>query len=192
LSSKTIAKPGYWESSIDASRVANSAPRLADLKIHDSGVYWLESQASENGRMALVYSDGHTSQIILPSPFGINSKVHEYGGASFCLTDEHVYFVNAKDQNLYRLELRNRSVACVYENKHHRFGDLTWDRTRQQIICVCEEHNEGKEPVNSIVAIDAQGTLHTLASGNDFYAYPRLNQKENKLCWIEWSHPNMP
>lgn len=31
-----------------------------------------------------------------------------------------------------------------------------------------------------------------LIGGNDFYAFPRLDSKGEKIAWIEWSHPNMP
>ena len=31
-----------------------------------------------------------------------------------------------------------------------------------------------------------------LVSGSDFYAFPRLDPKDERLAWIEWNHPNMP
>nr|ACN28162.1 unknown [Zea mays] len=31
-----------------------------------------------------------------------------------------------------------------------------------------------------------------LISGNDFYAFPRIDQNKKRIAWIEWSHPNMP
>ncbi|RZC67246.1 hypothetical protein C5167_010938 [Papaver somniferum] len=31
-----------------------------------------------------------------------------------------------------------------------------------------------------------------LVGGNDFYAFPRLDSKGERLAWIEWGHPNMP
>lgn len=30
-----------------------------------------------------------------------------------------------------------------------------------------------------------------LVRGNDFYAFPRLDQNGKRLAWIEWGHPNM-
>ena len=31
-----------------------------------------------------------------------------------------------------------------------------------------------------------------LVSGNDFYAFPRVDPSGKRMAWIEWSHPNMP
>ncbi|CAN1273885.1 Dipeptidyl peptidase family member 6 [Linum perenne] len=31
-----------------------------------------------------------------------------------------------------------------------------------------------------------------LVGGNDFYAFPRLDPKGERMAWIEWGHPNMP
>lgn len=31
-----------------------------------------------------------------------------------------------------------------------------------------------------------------LVSGSDFYAFPRMDSKGERIAWIEWHHPNMP
>lgn len=31
-----------------------------------------------------------------------------------------------------------------------------------------------------------------LVGGNDFYAFPRIDPKGERVAWIEWGHPNMP
>ena len=30
-----------------------------------------------------------------------------------------------------------------------------------------------------------------LVSGNDFYAFPRVDPTKKRMAWIEWSNPNM-
>ena len=39
---------------------------------------------------------------------------------------------------------------------------------------------------------DGEGEQRVLASGHDFYAFPRLNPDGSQLCFISWDHPNMP
>ena len=59
--------------------------------------------------------------------------------------------------------------------------------------------------VRSMLAFDVYllsyiSTLHIvyieepkeLIGGNDFYAFPRIDQNKRRMAWIEWSHPNMP
>ncbi|EXB75620.1 hypothetical protein L484_026096 [Morus notabilis] len=36
------------------------------------------------------------------------------------------------------------------------------------------------------------GEPEVLVGGNDFYAFPRIDPKGERMAWIEWSHPNMP
>ena len=31
-----------------------------------------------------------------------------------------------------------------------------------------------------------------LVSGSDFYAFPRMDPRGERMAWIEWHHPNMP
>jgi hypothetical protein len=30
-----------------------------------------------------------------------------------------------------------------------------------------------------------------LVSGNDFYAFPRIDPTDKRMAWIEWSNPTM-
>jgi len=129
----------------------------------------------------------------LPAPFSHQSRVHEYGGMAYAMDDSHLYFVNAADQRIYQLALAQDKQPVAITAAGSRFADLVIDQARQQLIAVCETHHDNREPENTLVSIVlADGSLSTLASGADFYAFPRISPDSKQLCWIEWQHPNMP
>src|SRR5205823_291866 len=73
--------------------------------------------------------------------------------------------------------------------------DFQYDARRKRLVCVCEDHSgeAGQEPVNCIVAVDADGGEPTvLVTGHDFYSSPRLSPDGAHLAWLAWNHPDMP
>ena len=136
--------------------------------------------------------DGQVSEV-LSSNYNVRTTVHEYGGSCFAVNDDSIFFSNFKDQRLYR-STSNAEPTPITPHGNFRYADLTIDRKRNRIICVCEDHSVvGREPVNSIVTVPLQGGKPSvLISGNDFYASPRLSSDGSRLAWITWNHPNMP
>ncbi len=66
---------------------------------------------------------------------------------------------------------------------------------RSRWIGVRESHaGAGGHVENAIVEVDlaTEGAGRVLASGNDFYASPRLSPSGDHLAWLTWHHPNMP
>ncbi|MDO7653886.1 MAG: prolyl oligopeptidase family serine peptidase, partial [Porticoccus sp.] len=160
-------------------------------------LYWLESRPWENGRSVVVQRNikGETTDV-LPAPLSARSKVHEYGGTPYIVIDDVLYFCLYDDQRIYRLDLKdNKAVPepITAENKY-RYADFCYDKHRHRLICVAENHDNEPEPENTIVAVPLDGSmsLTTLCHGDDFYAYPRLDNTGTQLCWISWNHPNMP
>ncbi|XP_020090133.1 uncharacterized protein LOC109711484 isoform X3 [Ananas comosus] len=59
-----------------------------------------------------------------------------------------------------------------------------------------EDHRTSSlNPTTTIVAIHLSNEdIHepkVLLSGNDFYAFPRVDPSGKRIAWVEWSHPNM-
>jgi len=77
-----------------------------------------------------------------------------------------------------------------------RYADACFDRKRQRLICVREDHTlEGVEAANTIVSLNLEANENcgqVLASGNDFYSSPRVSSDAKHLAWLTWNHPNMP
>ena len=94
---------GSWESPITASKVASDSTGLSEVRVHNGDVYWLELRPSEGGRMVVVkWSEEVGVSDIIPEGYNARSRVHEYGGGSYHLVGDDVYFVNFEDQRVYR------------------------------------------------------------------------------------------
>ena len=189
---------GSWPSTISAELITRAAPSLNFVRAHGDSLYWVEGRPWEAGRNVIMCRDGNGRIAdVLPPPYSHYSKVHEYGGMAYALDDDHLYFVNASDQRVYRLSLNDKGTPqAITAEGPWRFADLMLDSQNQRLIAVCEEHNdERQEAENYLAAIalnSGSAIIKKLVSGADFYAYPRLSPDQNQLCWIQWSHPNMP
>ncbi|WP_096084641.1 alpha/beta hydrolase family protein [Agaribacterium haliotis] len=207
---------GCWPSSISPEMVASAAPRLGEAQCHGQQLYWLQSLAEESGRVTIMRGRGENYESILAAPYSVRSRVHEYGGQSLCFSDTELFFVNAEDQGIYRLALEGSGEpVLLFQQDNLRFADLVFRRQSapyqnpreqahrnqenldvqstetQSLIAVAEQHSD-KGVSNFLVCISLDGQIHTLETGADFYAYPRLNHDGSLLCWISWMHPDMP
>lgn len=193
MSEKILAAPGSWESNINTDFVVNGSPRISDLLMTSTGSYWLESIPSEKGRMAILrYHNGETTNI-LAEDFNVRSKVHEYGGGAFCVTETEIFFVNADDQEVYRFPIdQSEQPRKITDHPDSRFADLHWDAFSNCLIAIREQHSTQGEVKNTVVRICESGQVSALTEGDDFYSYPRISPSGKYICWISWQHPNMP
>lgn len=195
---KTPAACGSWDSPVSEAMVTEAAPGLDFLTLDNGSLYWVESRPWEAGRSVLMVRkpDG-TVKDVLPAPWSVQSKVHEYGGICYCIKGSSLWFVNAADQAIYCLEMSADQPPRKLTSSAMRFADFSL--SARGLIAVAEDHsqvgNDGglREPENLLVAIDLDsGEVNSLARGADFYASPRVSPDGNTLCWLQWNHPNMP
>jgi len=183
---------GAWPSPIDAQIVASGAMGYGELRCTDDAVYWLESRPEEGGRTTLVRHVSGSAMELTAAPFNPRSRVHEYGGGSYCVGGGHAYFVNFADQNIYAVRVEGTDAKprqVTQGDADERFADLAWDGTA--LVAVRERHGDG-EPVNDLVRVDAvAGEIQQLHGGHDFYAAPRPSA-DGRLAFLAWDHPNMP
>ena len=185
-----------WESPISASLVASSKINFGDLAIDGNDIYWTETKADENGRSVIVrHRENAPIKIINRAPYDVKSKVHEYGGGSFCAYNGTVFFSNFTDQKIYRVKETDKDPEPITSNSDNtRYADYLFDNSRKNLIGIRETHSESGSIENCIVAIDTEGRQKEkiLAEGADFYSSPRLSPDAKFLAWIQWDHPNMP
>ncbi|SDZ84287.1 S9 family peptidase [Microbulbifer marinus] len=196
----TTAPYGSWKSIIGAELLVEGSVRLSEASLVDGCCYWLESRPAEKGRSVLVqYCPQRGRRDLLPTPLSVRSKAHEYGGASYLVSGNTVYFVLAEDQRIYRMDLDSQLPEPITSEGHFRYADLVLDHKRQRLLCVQEDHtpcDSGGEARARILAIDLNNPLanppQILAEGADFYSNPALSPNGGRLSFLRWHHPNMP
>jgi dipeptidyl aminopeptidase/acylaminoacyl peptidase len=191
---------GTWPSPISAATAAEASRRFGSVQAAGGAVYWSESRPEEGGRQALLRADAAGNvEDLLPPPFSARSRVHEYGGGEFLAVEAAVFFVNDKDQDIYRVE-PGRPPQRITDAPSTRFADFVHDPLRGRLIAVGEVHETGETagerlPRNALVAVALSGTrgrIAELAAGRDFYASPRLSPDGRSLAFLAWDLPDMP
>jgi dipeptidyl aminopeptidase/acylaminoacyl peptidase len=192
--SKTIAPYGSWKSPITTDLLTSAGIGLGQIEVTSDGIYWLEGRPVEAGRVVVVHEKRGD---VLPAPFNARTRVHEYGGGAYFAFGPTIFFSNFVDQALYRMDYGSDPRPITPEPKipaglRYADGRLTPDG--KTIICVREQHREGAEAINDLVAIPSDGSAEprTIVSGADFYSFPRISPDGKQLAWLSWNHPEMP
>ena len=194
---------GSWQSPITSDLIVTQSISLSEVRFDGQSVYWLEARPQEQGRNVVVRAGGvgASTTDLMPKPFNVRTRVHEYGGGAWTVALGVLYFSNFADGRLYRLgpgesEPAPLTPAPITRDRHWRFADGIIDHGRHLWIGVREDHTDAGQPVNAIVAVDLTqpGTApgHIIAGGHDFFASPRLSPDGRYLAWLGWDHPNMP
>jgi len=166
-----------------AAQAVAAGTDFAELSLSPAGLFWNQYRPEDAASRVWRWQNG-VAQCLTPSDFSVQSRVYEYGGGSFCLTDQAVAFVNASDQQIYLQPFEGVPAPLTQGDK--RYGDV---RFAQGKILAVEEDGD----THRLVSIDtADGTRHVLAEGADFYAAPTLSPDGQRLAWIEWWRPHQP
>lgn len=207
MAEPTLAPYGAWKSPITAGLLVGGSIGLAEIVLEGDDVYWLEGRPTEGGRNVIVRRDagGHTVDIT-PSGFNVRTRVHEYGGGAYTVVDGVVYFANFADQRVYRQAPGAAPEPLTPPGVDMRYADFVFDRRRNRLIGVREEHTPEGEVINTLAALPLGGTtagpeegggasratLDLQPPAHDFFSNPRLSPDGSRLAWLCWNHPNMP
>ena len=221
MTSNAIKKAVYgsWKSPITSSVVSGVSSRRGDLQINkfNNQISWYESLPNDGGRYTVLEHDGTTKQnsIIVNDTMNIRTRVHEYGGGSYCTLPPEVtgsLAVDFKTQQLFHINInndRNNVKALTTSKEPFRYADFIYDNNIKSIFSVREDHtnSEPSKVVNTIVSIPFNPTKsnnnettdtdnylnqNILCNGYDFFSTPRVSPNSKFLSWICWNHPNMP
>ena len=195
MTERKVAPYGSWKSPITSDLIVAGTIGLGQIALDGDDVYWIEMRPAEGGRYVIVRraANGQTTDVT-PAPFNVRTRVHEYGGGSFTVSDGTIYFSNFADQRLYK-QTPGAQPQAITPEANLRYADGVIDRRRHRMICVREDHTvAGREAVNTIVSLNLDGNDggEVIVSGQDFYSSPRLSPDGSRLAWLAWNHPNMP
>ena len=201
MSKKQQREFGRWPSIFTPEEITSNSKSFEEIALDGDDIYWLESRPSEQGRGVIVrWSSALGAIDITPKEFNVRSSVHEYGGAAYIVSNRKIYFINHSDQTIYIQDQDEITPVPLISKQGLRFCGFI-DCTNG-LIAIAEQHpidnktsnsNQSELVKNFLVFIDyATASMHTIAAGKDFYAYPVLSPNQKYIAWISWQHPNMP
>ncbi|KAL5558603.1 hypothetical protein UlMin_034814 [Ulmus minor] len=203
---KTTSPYGSWKSPITADVVAGASKRLAGTSVDADGrLIWVESRPAEAGRAVLVKEadkPGEEPVDITPKDFEVRTLAQESECGAFTVSGDTVIFSNYKDQRLYKQLINSKGPSLTpvtpdYGGPLVSYADGVFDSRFNRYITVREDGRESSTNANTTIVTIKLGSDNieepeVLVGGNDFYAFPRMDPKGERMAWIEWSHPNMP
>ena len=204
----TSAGYGAWVSPITADIAARHEGRPGWITAVGGDVWWTEPRPAEGGRVALVRrrSDGVTTTV-LPPPWSVRSRVHEYGGRSYVpVPGGPLVFCEYSDQRLYQYDPDATAepgplTPAPQQPAGLRYVEPSVSPAGDEVWCIREEFS-GPAPTDldrAIVAVPLDGSaaedpaaVRILVRDTHFLAGPTVSPGGGRLAWIGWSHPDMP
>src|SRR5690554_5299929 len=195
---KETVAAGFWPSAWSAEQAAVASCEINELKVAEQGVFWtvFDPQTALT-RVFRYQPELQFSACFTLEGFSVRSRVYEYGGGAFCLTEQGVVFTNEVDQQLY-LQTWQGTPQALTARDLCRYADMQYDPLTHTVLAVEEEHCEQgvlHRLVRVSLALTPMQELaepQVVAQGSDFYAAPRLSPDGQRLLWIEWQRPDQP
>ncbi|WP_370298904.1 alpha/beta hydrolase family protein [Pontibacterium sp.] len=190
--------PGLWPSSFTAEHALQGIKEYGQLQAApNQQLFWVEYQPENDGHTVICSWQGGVIKTVSPPHISVRSRVHEYGGQSWCLLDQSLVFVHGDDQQLW-LQPFDGEASRLTHTSECRYGAPVWDRPRNRLIAVQEEHPPGDIPadvINRLVSVSLEdGGIAVLHEGFDFYDQVALgaDSEGGLIAWISWEHPDQP
>jgi hypothetical protein len=85
---------GSWQSPITSDLIVTQSISLSEVRFDGQSVYWLEARPQEQGRNVVVRAGGvgASTTDLMPKPFNVRTRVHEYGGGAWTVALGVLYF----------------------------------------------------------------------------------------------------
>jgi dipeptidyl aminopeptidase/acylaminoacyl peptidase len=185
---------GTWPSPITPEALLTGARTLAFPEVFEGRLYWMESTPEEKGRSTV---QGLSLPVggLVPAPFNVRSRVHEYGGRAYAVVAGRVLFVNFQDQRLYAHSLGGGDAVALTPDDGSRWGECVPDTQGRGLWLVGEQDRDGE--THNFLALHplSEGAIEpprVVASGHDFYASPTPSLDGRCLAYLAWDQGEMP
>lgn len=195
LPAPVIAPYGTWPSPISAADLAVAGARIDGARFVADEVWWSESVPAERGRVSVRRTRNSGSSIeVLPAPWSARSRAHEYGGGAWTAdASGTLFFVEASDQRVYRLDSAGADpVPLTPAGPRH--GGL-----RVQYGRLLAVREDSETHLRAIVEIPTDGSaaddvshVRVFVQGTAFWAHPALSPDGTRVAFVEWSGLQMP
>lgn len=147
---------GTWNSPISAQMVTTAGVRLGSVAYTQGAAFWAEARPENDGRSIIVKRIvGQEPVDLIEAPFNARTQVHEYGGGSWWVDAQYLYFANWEDQRLYRVSHQSdgESKPCVpepltpeaHQSESLRYADGCVSADGSMLFCVRERHEVAKD-----------------------------------------------
>jgi hypothetical protein len=174
-----VVNYGHWQSPLQPEDFnAAESLMLTDLETHrrTGKVYVLELRASDGRGVIVEYASGKRKEV-LPPQYNCLSSVHEYGGASFAVSQStgHIVFTDFTTRGVYGLDPDTLEVIPILDaNEKIYYADFDVHPIEaHRTVAVRERHDIGPEianVINELVTIDSSTKkVEVFATGADFY-----------------------
>ncbi|MGW3228691.1 prolyl oligopeptidase family serine peptidase [Kitasatospora sp. NPDC001095] len=162
--------------------VAQTAVSYDELRFAQGALWWLQSDPDHDGRQRLMRSFAGSTLPVTTPEFPIGSRLHAYGGGSFVVAPDGVWFVSGG--SLFHLPTGGTAVCVAPGDDGVQYGDLalSWDGL---LLAV-----RGDDAADEIVSVSRTGHIEVLVRSSGFLASPRL--APGRLAYLVWDRDRMP
>ena len=176
---------GTWSSPISPQDISRGLS-FSDMAWNKDGTLVWRERYDGRGRLIALPPGGEAFRV-MNNDFAVKGGVG-YGGGSFTVGDDDVYFVESDSKRIYKQPLGSGKARPITPE----YGAAASPQVSPEGDLLLYVHTyEGKD---NLVIVDTEGRFwpRKIVSGEDFYMHPRWHPEGEKIAWICWDQPNMP